>query len=216
MAVTDISKTQTRTLELLTAGPRFARYTLALGDNPDYSVLQEIKDINLSIDFTLCCEVADDPESASGTRFMFPSANLSSGDFIPDHEGARGNVELFNSFAWKDGLLASSEDEIAEMLEHPQLYANADLWYFIKFRQIRHNASAARIYLPTLTLLTTCQSHPRYENAVVWGSVAAMEKDGADKAFFKKYEDLYMTERARLRATRGVMTEEIPGAREHV
>lgn len=215
MAVADIAKIQTRAIELLAAGPRFARYTLALGDNnSDYEVLQEVKDAALGIDFTMCGDVVDDPESPSGTRFMFPSANLVSGDFIPDHEGARGTVELSDGITWRNGLLASSEDEMQEVIAHPALYTNTDLWYFLKFRQIIHNASAARIYLPNLTLLTTCQAHPRYEDAEVWGTVMVLEKDGADKAFFRKYETLYMNERARLRGTRGVLTEEIPGARE--
>lgn len=214
MAVVDVDQVQTRALELLAAGPRFARYTLAIGESSDYPVLKEIKDAAIGVDFTLCGDIVDDPESPSGTRFMFPSANLASGDFVPDHEGSRGPVELSDGVIWRDGLLASSDDEMQEILSHPALYSGIDLWYFLKFRKILHNASAARIYLPTLTRLTTCQAHPRYEDAEVWGTVAVLEKDGADPSFFRKYETLYMNERARLRGTRGVLTEEIPGARE--
>jgi hypothetical protein len=215
MAVSDIVKIRTGAIELLATGPEGARYTDALGDNnADYTVKQEITDAALAIDFEICGDIIDDPESPSGTRFMFPSANLANLDFIPDHEGSRGPVELSDGITWHDGLLANSEDEITEMLASPTLYQNVGLFYFIKLRRIVHNASAARIYLPTLTLLATCQSHPRYEQAIKFGTVMALEKDGADKAFFQKYETLYMNERARLRATRGVITAEIPDARE--
>lgn len=214
MAVSDIVTIRTRAIELLAAGPEAARYTDALGRNSDFKVKQEITDIAIGIDFILCGDVADDPESGSGTRFMSPSASLVNGDFVPDHEGSRGPIELYTGSAWVDGLLAASEDEITEMLASPTLYANAGWWYFPKFRRVLTNASAWRIYLPMLSRLTTCQSHPRYEDAIVWGTVMAAEKDGADKQFFAKYEKLYMTERARLKGTRGVITDEIPMARE--
>lgn len=214
MAVSDITTIRTRAIELLAAGPRAARYTDAIGQNADYKVKQEITDIAIGIDFIICGDIVDDPDSPSGARFMFASANLVSGDFVPDHEGARGPVELYDGSAWVDGLLASSEDDMREIAESPTLYANIGYWYFIKFRRFRTNASAGRIYLPTLSRLTTCQSHPRYEDAIVSGTVMAAEKDGADKQFFQKYERLYMTERARLKGTRGVITDEIPMARE--
>lgn len=214
MAVCDITRIRKRVIELLVAGARASRYQDILGTNADYAALQEISDVILAIDFDICGDIVDDPDSPSGTAFMFPTASLTSGDFIPASEGARGNVELYDGSAWKAGLLAASEDEIAEMLASPSLYANAGLWYFPKLRQIFHNASAARIYLPTLTKTAACQAHERYENAEVFGSVSALEKDGADQSFFKKYENLYMTERARLKGTRGVITDEIPMARE--
>lgn len=214
MALVNIVNVRTRALELLLASPDAARYTDAIGTNSEYAVKQEITDAILATDFDICGAIIDLAESGSGAGFMFPSGSLVTGAFIPSHEGSRGNVELFDGSAWVDGLLASSEDEIAEMLASPTLYANAGLWYFIKFRQIRHNASLARVYLPTITKTAACQAHERYENAELWGAVMTLEKDGSDQSFFRKYETLYMTERQRLLSSVGVITKEIPDARE--
>lgn len=214
MAVVPIATARTRVLSLLLADPEAARYTDAIGSNSEYAVKQEITDALLAIDLDICGAIVDKAESGSGAGFMFPSASFVSGDFIPDHEGSRGNIVLWDGTAWVDGLLASSEDEVAEMLASPTLYANVGFWYFPKFRQVRTNASLWRVYLPTLTKTAACQAHARYENCEVWGTLMTVEKVGGETPFFRKYESLYMAERMRLLNAAGVVTAEIPDARE--
>lgn len=216
MAVVNIATVRKRALELLLASPRSARYTDAIGQNSEYPVLQEITDAALAIDLNeVCGDIVDIAESGGGAKFMFASANIVSGDLIPDHEGARGPVELTDGITWRNGLLASSDDEMQEVLSHPALYSNIDLFYFIKFRQILTNAAAARIYLPNLTKTAACQSHERWEDVVLWGTAMSMEKDGGNTPFFQKYESLFMQNRPRAKFPGGVVvTDEIPDARE--
>lgn len=214
MALVQVNTVVKRGLELLTASPRAARYTVAIGENADYAVLQEITDVALNMDFTLCGDIISQAESGAGTPFMFPSANLASGDFIPDHQGARGPVDLFNGSVWRDGLLAESEDQLAEVIAHPNVYPDPDLWFFIKHRRLLHTATAGRVYLPTLSRTSACQAHERYENCEVWGLVMALEKDGGDAEFSRKYERLHETERVRLFSSGLVIAQEIPESRE--
>lgn len=188
MAVVSISRVRKRVIELLLAAGRGARYTDALADQKRYTVLQELTDAIVEADMSVCMAVIETPGHPYRSGFMTPSSPLATGDFIPAHVGGHGKVEIDNGSGYKGGRLASSREDVLEMIEQTGLYATAGRWYWIEDNEIVHNGSAAKVWHPSFTKNdSACQAHELYTAAVIAATIPLLRKDGGDPQFFSDY-----------------------------
>lgn len=200
MAVVSISRVRKRVIELLLAAGRGARYADAVADQKRYAVLQELTDAIVEADMSVCMAVIETPGHPYRASFMTPSPNLASGDFIPAHVGGHGKVEIDNGSGFKGGRLASSREEVLEMIEQPSLYASGGRWYWIEDNEIVHNGSAAKVWYPSFTKNdAACQAHELYTAAVLAAAIPLLRKDGGDASFYDDYAVIASLCEARIR-----------------
>lgn len=191
MAVADIVLIRTQVLEKLIASPRAARYTDAIGEGKDYAVKQEITDNILIIDFTNCNDIIGTPGHPFRSSFMIPSSPLVSGDFIPAHTGAHGDVQVSLSGVYDFSVPAKSRDEILAMRGNPTLYGGASRHHYIEDSVCHHAGEFAKVWYPSLAKTALCQSPQAYEDVLIYGTIHLCEKIDIADEFYDKNLRLY-------------------------
>jgi hypothetical protein len=200
MAVVSISRVRKRVIELLLAAGRGARYADAVADQKRYTVLQELTDAIVEADMLVCMAIIETPGHPYRAGFMTPSTNLATGDFIPAHVGGHGKVEIDNGSGYKGGRLASSREEVLEMIDQPSLYATGGRWYWVEDNEIVHNGSAAKVWYPSFTKTdAACQAHELYTAAVMVNTIPLLRKDGGDPQFYDDFAVMAGLAEARIR-----------------
>jgi hypothetical protein len=90
---------------------------------------------------------------------------------------------------FKGARLAESNDNLLEVLHHPELFPNIQYLYWIEGNTIEHTGSAARVRYPTFTKNdVACQSHELYTAGVMAGAITLLRKPGGDPTFYDDYE----------------------------
>lgn len=205
MPTVDINLIVRQSLEKLLAAPRANRYPnpLAIGQNADFPILQEIKDNALIIDQALCTDIISAPAGHPyATNFMTPSKPLSNGDRVPPHIGSDGDVVVAltdTNKVYKPSEVAKSRGEILRMIDNETFYGGPSRFHFIEGGFLYHSgfqdSPSAKVYYPVFTKSSICQCPEAYTDVLLFGTVSLCEKIDMTDAFFQKYNGLYLAGR---------------------
>lgn len=196
--VADLSFVATQVLEKLHASPRAARYTLAIGEDSEYVVLQEVKDFVLLADEQVIQDILSTPGHGWRSGFMVQSSALNSGDFLPNFIGKIGDVSVAVSSVYKPSTPAKSREEILRMIEFPSLYTNKR-FHYCQDGMVYTPGDSFKAWYPAFTRTSACQSPQTAEAALIYGAIEIAEKINSETEFFKKYSGLFQVARQYVR-----------------
>src|ERR1041384_745947 len=207
MAVTSITRVQKRVIQILLAAPTTDPYAgTVIGSNNQpaaarYPVDQEVTDAILEADARVCLAIIESIGNGYRSQFLTTSASLSNGDNIPAHVGQIAVIEVDGSPA----RMARTRNQMIQVIENPELYVEAQKWYWTDDISIYHNGTAATVQYPSFTITTECQSPDAYESAVIAGSVAILMKDGGRSDYYGYYANLYAQQESIIRGGASVL-----------
>lgn len=198
---------QKRVTAILLASPRGNQYggTVFKGNGESatgrYATDVEITRAILEADARVCLSIIDSIGNGYRTQFFTTSGSLVNGASIPAHVGQISLVKVDSSPA----RLARSRNQIIQVIENPELYVQADKWFWTDDVIIYHNGTAAVVTYPNFTMTSACQSPDAYESAVVSGSVALLMKDGGSGDYYSFYAGLYAAQESAIRGGAAVI-----------
>lgn len=201
MATVDITDVKKRVIAILLAAPQTAPYSgsvIGLNSQPAtgrYGSNDEIERAILEADARVCLAIIESIGNGYRSQFLTESTGLSSGDNIPAHVGQIGLVKVDDSPA----RLARSRNQMIQVIENPELYPEAQKWFWTDDVTIYHNGTEATVEYPSFEIDTDCQSPDVYESAVVSGSVGLLMKDGGASDYYGYYARLYAQQEALIR-----------------
>ena len=195
IGVADINLVLQQLLERLHAVDVNNRYTTTLGGDGEYQSLQELKDFILLTDEEVILDILSTPGNGWRQHFLVLSDPLNSGDFVPNHVGVLGDRVLVDAGSGYVGAQqAQSRDEIVAMINNPTIYTQRG-YYWLEDGVFLTPGTTGKVWYPTFTRGSTCQSPQTAEPALLYGAIEKAEKINNESGIFRKYSGLYQLAR---------------------
>ncbi len=196
----DIDFITKQVLEKLLATPEAARYTVAIGTDSEFTVLQEIKDNVLIVDERICIEdILGVPGHPWRQQFMVWSGDLSSGDAITKTVVPYGFVQTkVGSASYEYSTQAEGRDEILRMIKFSSLYSNLN-YHWIEDGVVLTPATTAKVQYAEFTRGSACQAPATATAALIFGGIQQCEKRDSGSDVYSNYGKLFEMARPYIR-----------------